>query len=55
MLVESCANGIDGGGVWPWATRWPLRCWSAADFKAEDFAALHPGGRLGKKLRRVER
>jgi arabinose-5-phosphate isomerase len=23
-------------------------------FKAEDFAALHPGGRLGKKLRRVE-
>lgn len=24
------------------------------DFKEEDFAALHPGGRLGKKLRRVE-
>lgn len=23
-------------------------------FKAEDFAALHPGGRLGNKLRRVE-
>ncbi len=23
-------------------------------FKEEDFAALHPGGRLGKKLRRVE-
>jgi arabinose-5-phosphate isomerase len=23
-------------------------------FKQEDFAALHPGGRLGKKLRRVE-
>jgi arabinose-5-phosphate isomerase len=23
-------------------------------FKLEDFAALHPGGRLGKKLRRVE-
>jgi arabinose-5-phosphate isomerase len=23
-------------------------------FKAEDFAALHPGGRLGKKLRRIE-
>lgn len=24
------------------------------DFQADDFAALHPGGRLGKKLRRVE-
>jgi arabinose-5-phosphate isomerase len=24
------------------------------EFKEEDFAALHPGGRLGKKLRRVE-
>jgi arabinose-5-phosphate isomerase len=24
------------------------------DFKEEDFAALHPGGRLGNKLRRVE-
>ena len=23
-------------------------------FNEEDFAALHPGGRLGKKLRRVE-
>ena len=23
-------------------------------FKEEDFAALHPGGRLGKKLRRIE-
>ncbi|HXW57379.1 MAG TPA: KpsF/GutQ family sugar-phosphate isomerase [Candidatus Cybelea sp.] len=23
-------------------------------FQAEDFAALHPGGRLGKKLRRIE-
>jgi arabinose-5-phosphate isomerase len=26
----------------------------ARGFKAEDFAALHPGGRLGNKLRRVE-
>ncbi len=26
----------------------------ARGFKAEDFAALHPGGRLGNKLRRIE-
>ncbi len=24
------------------------------DFQEHDFAALHPGGRLGKKLRRIE-
>ena len=24
------------------------------DFQADDFAALHPGGRLGKRLRRIE-
>ena len=34
---------------WHWAMRWPLRCCRSA-ISREDFARLHPGGALGRKL-----
>ena len=54
MLAESRADGFHGRSDWRWATRWRLRCYERRGFKEEDFAALHPGGRLGQKLRRIE-
>ena len=38
----------------PSAMRWPLSLSEKRGFKEEDFANLHPGGKLGKRLARVE-
>ena len=39
---------------WPWATPSSMALLERRGFTVEDFAVLHPGGRLGKKLLRVE-
>ena len=53
MLAEPCADGEhnrgDGGG-----DALAVSLLERHNFRHDDFAALHPAGRLGKKLLRVE-